>query len=282
MGITGRGRIILAGPGDCKDRKPFDTASAVKPPDEYRHLLLSPGAFPRVAGDLPADPHLPFCRRSDLAEYGDGLCIAGKIPGCAGLFSKSECTGRSPAYSMKWVIRWQLHRPDSAAQCLDRFQSYGRLRRGRVLRSTSWTWGRMISTGRTCLAAGVIISQHYSSLQKAIIIFSPSFYQSGYPPIRPISRAPLLLTGCSTRYSKKRYCWSGCTGHSPGRSGWLAACDAYRASLSILRYIEKSYDTDDAKLFLKKRNRAVCQGALSVCLELTGCIRTGITWSRPF
>jgi CHAT domain-containing protein len=56
---------------------------------------------------------------------------------------------------------------------------------------------------------------------------------------------------------------------SDPREQWLvAAYDAYRASLSILRYIEKSYDTDDAKLFLKKRNAAVYQGALEACLEL--------------
>jgi len=47
-----------------------------------------------------------------------------------------------------------------------------------------------------------------------------------------------------------------------------ASFEAYQAALSLLRYIEKSYDTDDAKLFLKKKSSQAFDGALSVCLEL--------------
>ena len=60
-----------------------------------------------------------------------------------------------------------------------------------------------------------------------------------------------------------------------------AAYDAYRTSLSILRYIEKSYDTDDAKLFLKKRNGAVIRVPWRSAWSLTGCIRIKAIWSRP-
>ncbi|MBS1664732.1 MAG: CHAT domain-containing protein [Bacteroidetes bacterium] len=47
-----------------------------------------------------------------------------------------------------------------------------------------------------------------------------------------------------------------------------SAYEVYVKALSLLRYIEKSYDTDDAKLFLKKKSAGVYDGALNVCLRL--------------
>ena len=40
------------------------------------------------------------------------------------------------------------------------------------------------------------------------------------------------------------------------------------SALSLLRYIEKSYATDEAKLFLKKKSGPAHAGALAVCLQL--------------
>jgi CHAT domain-containing protein len=47
-----------------------------------------------------------------------------------------------------------------------------------------------------------------------------------------------------------------------------ASYATYSAALSLLRYIEKSYATDEAKLFLKKESGPVYAEALSVCLRL--------------
>ena len=50
---------------------------------------------------------------------------------------------------------------------------------------------------------------------------------------------------------------------------WLtASLDAYKAAITLLSFIEKSYDTDDAKLFLKKKSQDVYSAALTVCLQL--------------
>ncbi|GGA95859.1 CHAT domain-containing protein [Puia dinghuensis] len=48
-----------------------------------------------------------------------------------------------------------------------------------------------------------------------------------------------------------------------------AAYATYTAALSLLRYIEKSYATDEAKLFLKKKSALVYAEALSACLRLS-------------
>ncbi|HEY4109607.1 CHAT domain-containing tetratricopeptide repeat protein [Puia sp.] len=47
-----------------------------------------------------------------------------------------------------------------------------------------------------------------------------------------------------------------------------ASYATYTAALSLLRYIERSYATDESKLFLKKKSGPVYADALSVCLRL--------------
>ncbi|MBC8033077.1 MAG: CHAT domain-containing protein [Chitinophagaceae bacterium] len=50
---------------------------------------------------------------------------------------------------------------------------------------------------------------------------------------------------------------------------WLkAALATYNSTMSLSNYIEKSYDTDDAKLLLKKNNRDLYRNALNTCLLL--------------
>ncbi len=105
-------------------------------------------------------------------------------------------------------------------------------------------------------------------LQKAIIIFSPHFAN----PDIMVNPANFVGSFASYRlfdalYRKAQLLMQ--LYRSQPRDQWLlAAYEAYRTSLSILRYIEKSYDTDDSKLFLKKKNGAVLRDALEVCLEL--------------
>ncbi|MGZ5136052.1 MAG: CHAT domain-containing protein, partial [Flavitalea sp.] len=47
-----------------------------------------------------------------------------------------------------------------------------------------------------------------------------------------------------------------------------ASYDAYALTLELLEYIEKNYDTDDAKLLLKKSSRGIYERAISVCIKL--------------
>ncbi|HVU94774.1 MAG TPA: CHAT domain-containing tetratricopeptide repeat protein [Puia sp.] len=53
-----------------------------------------------------------------------------------------------------------------------------------------------------------------------------------------------------------------------GEKNLEASYATYSAALSLLRYIERSYATDEAKLFLKKNSGIVYAEALAVCLEL--------------
>jgi CHAT domain-containing protein/tetratricopeptide (TPR) repeat protein len=46
------------------------------------------------------------------------------------------------------------------------------------------------------------------------------------------------------------------------------ALAAYKSAIGLFRYIEKTYTTDDAKIFLKTNNRDLYENAVVVCLEL--------------
>lgn len=47
-----------------------------------------------------------------------------------------------------------------------------------------------------------------------------------------------------------------------------AAYHTYQQTIALLRYIEKSYDTDDARIFLKNNSQAVYREAFDLCLKM--------------
>ncbi len=107
------------------------------------------------------------------------------------------------------------------------------------------------------------------SLQKAIILFSGGNFRNA-----DIYSNPAGFAGTFAYYTlfdalyKKAGLFERLYKAQPKGEYLLAAYEAYKAALAMLRYIEKSYDTDDAKIFLKKKIGPIYQGALSVCLEL--------------
>ncbi len=157
----------------------------------------------------------------------------------------------------------QLHRPDSCALFLDRLRSAKT-----HLKPNGLDIG-VNEYYRADLLAG---QQQYRAaldcLQKAIILFSGSFRDTN------IYANPSGFTGTFAFYTlfdafyKKATLFERLYREQPDQNYLSAAYEAYKAALSLLRYIEKSYDTDDAKIFLKKRSGEVYQGALSVCLAL--------------
>ncbi len=60
----------------------------------------------------------------------------------------------------------------------------------------------------------------------------------------------------------------GSTGAGSREQDLLDALAAYKSAIGLFRYIEKTYTTDDAKLFLKKNNRDLYENAVVVCVEL--------------
>ncbi len=108
------------------------------------------------------------------------------------------------------------------------------------------------------------------SLQRAIILFSRNFNNTG------IYSNPVSFTGTFAYYRlfdalvDKAALFRQLYKRKPDRKYLEASFAAYASALSLLRHIEKSYATDEAKLFLKKKSGPVHAGALSVSLQLYG------------
>ncbi|HXB90738.1 MAG TPA: CHAT domain-containing tetratricopeptide repeat protein, partial [Puia sp.] len=157
----------------------------------------------------------------------------------------------------------QLHRPDSSARLLDQWWKQYTL-----------DGANDLDKGTNDLyRAGLLATQQQylpalNSLQKAIILFSRNFNTED------IFSNPSNFTGTFASYRlydalyQKAVLFSNLYRSQPREEYITASYAAYQAAISILRYIEKNYETDDAKIFLKKKNAEVYQGALSVCMEL--------------
>jgi CHAT domain-containing protein len=252
-----------------KGRTPFDTASAVslqtniatccyhlglyqESLDIYRQILAYHQA------DDPIWLNMGMAYES-LEKYRDALSCFKKVKvrNVPGVLNEI-------GYSLA-----QLHRSDSAALYLDRLDVLAAGTPGAgTPRINELDLGTNDLYRADLLAGGGNYLAALQQLQKAIIIFSPHFTNPD------ILTNPANFMGSFASYRlfdalfRKAELMIRLYRSQPREQWLLAAYDAYRASLSILHYIEKSYDTDDAKLFLKKRNGAVCQGALEVCLEL--------------
>jgi CHAT domain-containing protein len=105
-------------------------------------------------------------------------------------------------------------------------------------------------------------------IQQAIIVFS-GHYNNPDPLTNPSS-----FTGTFTSFRlfealhKKATTFEALYAAQHKEAHLQAALATYNSAIALLRYIEKSYDTDDAKLFLKNNNQQVYQQAVQVCLQL--------------
>ncbi len=105
-------------------------------------------------------------------------------------------------------------------------------------------------------------------LQKSLVIFSGNF--SSYD----IHKNPDSFTGSFAYYRlfevlvKKASAWELEYMETSRPYDLKNAFDAYQATISFLSYIERSYEMDDAKIFLKQKSSEVYTRALSVCLKL--------------
>ncbi len=105
-------------------------------------------------------------------------------------------------------------------------------------------------------------------IQQAIIIFS-GHYNNPDPVTNPVS-----FTGTFTSFRlfdalyKKATVFETLYSVQKKETHLQTALATYNSAIALLRYIEKSYDTDDAKLFLKNNNQQVYQQAVQVCLQL--------------
>lgn len=149
---------------------------------------------------------------------------------------------------------------DSALVYLDRAVAGGRLSR--------------VDGGINALYRAQVLMarrQHIDALQylqQAIITFNRTFHDPD------IHANPESFTGAFASYRLfdalyyKASILEGLYSGS-GKGEYLEeALGAYNSAILLFRYIEKTYATDDAKLFLKRNNRNLYEDAVLACLEL--------------
>ena len=159
----------------------------------------------------------------------------------------------------------QLHRYDSAAWYLNRFKYW--CAQKKLHPAQSYTGINLL------YEADLLVEQQeyekaLNALQQAIIVFSGHFKNSD------IHSNPVNFIGTFTSFRmfdallKKATTFEQLY-NTQKKEAWLQEAHAtYESAISLLRYIEKSYDTDDAKLFLKNNSQQAFQQAFSVCLQL--------------
>ena len=252
-----------------KGRKPFDTVSAVSLQTNIATCCYHLGLF----GESLDMYHqiLKYHQADDPAWLNMGMAYESlqKYREALNCFKKVAVRNVPGVLNEIGYALFQLHSTDSAGQYLDRLGVLVAGSPGAVAPRINELDLGINDLYRADLLAG---SGDYKGalrqLQKAIIIFSPHFTNSD------ITANPADFTGSFASYRLfdavfKKAVFLDSLFRSDPREQWLeAAYNAYQASLAMLRYIERSYDTDDAKLFLKKRNATVYQGALETCLEL--------------
>jgi CHAT domain-containing protein len=105
-------------------------------------------------------------------------------------------------------------------------------------------------------------------LQDALIIFSKNFTD------RDTRNNPHTFTGSFAYYrlfevmDKKATAWEKLYEKTKLPEDLKSAFDTYQSTISLLSYIERSYEMDDAKILLKQKSGNIFTRALKVCLRL--------------
>ena len=105
-------------------------------------------------------------------------------------------------------------------------------------------------------------------LQNALVIFL------GNDSNKDIHKNPVTFMGSFAYYrlfevlDKKASAWEKVYRKTLKPEDLKAAYDTYQSTLSLLAYIEKSYEMDDAKILLKQNSGSVYTHAMDVCLRL--------------
>ena len=162
-------------------------------------------------------------------------------------------------------LQEQLHRLDSCRWYLQQLQTAAKKDPGNV---------PVMDLGVNALIESELLRDQgqympaLECLQKAIGIFSHNFHNPD------VYSDPGEFSGTFADYRlfdalvEKAEDFRTLYGSRPDKRYLQACFSAYSAALSLLRYIEKSYATDQSKLFLKKESGPVHAAALQVCLQL--------------
>ena len=246
-----------------EDKRPFDTISAINLQTNIATSFYKLGLYQEALALYKKILAYHLSTNFIYINMGRTYAALELYPEALACFRRVDITKVPAVLNEMGYTQLQLHRPDSCAWFLDRLQTPGKFSTINPLD---------IGINQLYRADWLMDRHQYpdalASLQQAILIFSRGGQHTD------ISYNPTSFTGSfayfrlfDALFKKARVL--DLLYQNDHTETWLSASyQAYTAALSLLRYIEKSYDTDDAKLFLKKKSAGVYDGALAACLQL--------------
>jgi CHAT domain-containing protein len=244
-----------------QSRKPFDTVSAINLQTNIATSFYHLGLYQESLSMYNKILAYHIDRDRIYMNMGMAYVSLERYPEAMSSFRKVNAARMPGVLNEMGYAQLKLNHPDSSAWYLDRWPTGGR-QRNDLDQETNDFYRADLLADRQQYADAI---RH---LQQAIILCSGHFSN------KDIFSNPSNFTGTFASYRlfdallKKAVLFERLFRLQLKEEYLSASYEAYKAALSILRYIEKNYDTDDAKIFLKQRNSEAYQGALSVCLEL--------------
>jgi CHAT domain-containing protein/Tfp pilus assembly protein PilF len=246
-------------------KKPLDTAFAISLQTNIATSYNQLGQY-REALEI-YQKILHFHRSADAIYINMGHAFSGlgNYEEAMACFRKINSSKLPEVFNEMGYTEWQMHRTDSSRWYLDRLLAYAEKNKEQL---NPLDLARNDIYRSDLLAGRQLYREALGRLQRSIIVFSRNFSNTD------IFTNPTNFTGTFAYYSlfealfKKATLFAALYNKEPKETFLLASYDAFNAALALLRTIEKSYDTDDAKIFLKKRSGEAYSGALKACLEL--------------
>jgi len=246
-----------------ESKKPLDTISAVNLQTNIATSFYRLGQYGEALSLYKKILGYRLSTNFIYQNMGRTYIALEQYPDALNAFRKVDVNKVPAALNEMAYAQWQLHRTDSGEWYLDRFRAMsikGKVNPLDVGINRQYRADLLADQGQYRAAL--------NELQQAIILFSRGFDNTD------ILSNPSNFTGAFAYFRlfdallKKAQTLELLYKNDPKESWLRAANQAYTAALSLLRYIEKSYDSDEAKLFLKKRSARAYDGALAVCLQL--------------
>ncbi|KIC95794.1 CHAT domain-containing protein [Flavihumibacter solisilvae] len=249
-----------------KSTKPFDAAFARGLQSNIASANYKAGKYPEaltiyreIIGDNSAD----YIYYSICMNMGKAYQALGKYPEALSSFRRIDPNESPGVFNEIAAAHFELGNYDSTAYYLGRLEAMQKTKELNILDEGIYALYK---------SDLLIQKQQYpeaiKDLQLAICAFSSNFRNTD------IYSNPINFSGSYTYFrlyealQKKAQAFYLLYRNSTNEKYLTGALDSYMSALQLIGYIEKSYDTDDAKLFLKQNSGDVYASALEVCLEL--------------
>ena len=250
-----------------KSRQPFDRVFALGLETNIATSFYKLGRYPEALAMynniIKEKISAAYIYNGICMNMGKAYAAIKKYPEALACFKKINPQETPGVLNELGLCYYEMKQPGTASQYLNQLQALHRNNKVNIL-----------DIGLNDLYRADLLNdkEQYADalvkLQNSICIFSSNFNN------RDIYTNPTIFTGSYTYFRlfdalyKKAQTFESLNRSASNEKYLIASLAAYKTALTLLGFIEKSYDTDDAKLFLKKKSQDIYEDALLVCLQL--------------